>query len=996
VKIKNVGAAVIGKTFPIVGVGASAGGLAAFEAFFGGVSKDTLPEMAFVLVQHLAPDHPSSLTELVQRYTKMRVLEATNGAKIQINCCYVIPPNVDLSVSKASLQLSEPAQARGHRTPIDFLFRSLSVDQAERSIAIVLSGTGSDGSIGITAIKDKGGMVMAQSPSQSEFDGMPRSAIATGLVDYELPPGEMMARLISYVTSASVKLSEPNPATLERTSDSLQKIFAILKSDTGHDFARYKPNTIVRRIERRMAFHRVTGFEEYLSKMQKLPDEVGILFKELLIGVTSFFRDPDAYAKLESLAIAELIGKDSQDLTLRVWVAGCSTGEEAYSIAILLQERMEQLKKNVRLMIFATDIDAKAIGTARGGVYPKGIESDISAERLSKFFTLETDGNSYRIHKTVRDSLIFSEHDLIRDPPFSKIDLISCRNLLIYFEADLQSRVIALFHYSLVPKGTLFLGSSESVGELSDLYSALDRKAKLYQRKDDIQGDKRASLARFLPKTPPLDLVSGAANSLGKALVKPSLRELTEQSLLNLVAPVAVLVDAQGDIFYLRGRSGLFLEPSAGDASVNNVLKMAREGLRGVLATALYQVVLTKQAVHSTGFGVISGDGVKRGRFSLCAVAGSSGTSETTSLYLVVLEEVLDADLSMHPGNAVLPPANRAQPLSANDGIEMNRQIQVLSEQLRAKEDVLQASNQELENSNEELKSSNEEMQSVNEELQSTNEELETSKEEMQSVNEELSTVNTELQLKVNDSYRANNDMNNLLAGTGIGTVFLDLQLRILRFTPAATKIIPLIDSDLGRPIAHLTLNLIGYDTLVSDIKAVLESLVAKEAIVKTDDGRFYTLRVLPYRTLDNVVEGAVITFIEITEMVRIRLALRKANDLLRLAVVVRDSFDAITVQDLDGQTIAWNPGAVRMYGWTEQEALNLNVVQRVPKALRSAASTSTPLNEEQTLEPVRTQRLAKDGRLISVFLTSTALLDDHGVTYAIATTEREDKLPSL
>jgi two-component system, chemotaxis family, CheB/CheR fusion protein len=995
VKSKNVGASAVGKKFPIVGIGASAGGLAAFEAFFGGVSKDVLPEMAFVVVQHLAPDHSSSLTELVQRFTKMRVTEAIDGARVEINCCYIIPPNVDLSVVKACLLLTEPAQARGHRMPIDFLFRSLAADQAERAIVIVLSGTGSDGTIGIKAVKDKGGLVLAQAPSQSEFDGMPRSAIATGLVDYELPPGEMVALLMSYVSPGGVKSSKPIVGTPELDTNSLQKIFALLKSGTGHDFSRYKPNTIVRRIERRMAANRVTGFQDYLSKMQKLPDEVAELFKELLIGVTRFFRDSDAFAKLESLAVAALISENSQDSTLRVWVAGCSTGEEAYSIAILLQERMEQQKKNIRLMIFATDIDARAIGTARGGVYPKSIESDVSPERLSKFFTLEADGNSYRIHKTIRDSLIFSEHDLIRDPPFSKIDLISCRNLLIYFEGDLQSRVIALFHYSLVPKGLLFLGSSESVGEFSDLYSVVDRKAKLYQRKDDVPGDTRAALARFMPKVPLSEPLPGAASDSRKILTKPSFRELTEQSLLNFVAPVSVLLNARGEIFYLRGRSGLFLEPSTGDASVNNILKMAREGLRGVLSTALYQVVRTKQPIRSAGFNVIGNDGIKRGHLSVCAVPDILNASDTATLYLVVLEEALSAGSPEIPNIAAQPAVKGEQPISAGDDFGMNRQIQALSEQLRAKEDTLQASNQELENSNEELKSSNEEMQSVNEELQSTNEELETSKEEMQSVNEELSTVNTQLQLKVNDSYRANNDMNNLLAGTGIGTVFLDLQSRILRFTPAVTKIIPLIDSDLGRPIEHLTLKLVGYNTLVSDVKAVLDSLVSKEAIVQTEDSRFYTLRVLPYRTLDNVVEGAVITFIEITEMVRIRLALRKANDLLRLAVVVRDSFDAITVQDLDGQTIAWNPGAVRMYGWSEEEALNLNVLQRVPESLRSAASASIPLEQVQTLEPLRTQRLTKDGRLISVFLTSTALLDNHGVTYAIATTEREDKLPA-
>jgi two-component system, chemotaxis family, CheB/CheR fusion protein len=961
--------------------------------FFSGLPKDTLPDMSFVLVQHLAPDHPSALTELVKRFTPMLVVEATDGLKIAINCCYVIPPNVDLAVSQRILRLTAPKAARGHRMPIDFLFRSLSLDLATHAIGIILSGTGSDGTLGLRAIKDSGGMVMVQTPSQSEFDGMPKSAVATGLVDFVLGPAEMPSKLIAFVANTYRKEGVAASPVGEPDSRVLQKIFELLKASTGHDFSRYKPTTILRRIERRISVHHLHGFEAYLQLIIKTPEEVSILFKELLIGVTGFFRDSEAFAVLESAVIPTLMVDDPKELTLRVWVAGCSTGEEAYSLAILLQERVEQIKKNVRLMIFATDIDARAIAVARGGVYSRGIEGDVSPARLARFFTLEADGLNYRIHKIIRDSLIFSEHDLIRDPPFSKIDLITCRNLLIYFESDLQSKVIALFHYALTAKGVLFLGSSESVGEFADLYTVLDRKAKIYQRKNDLQAGKRAALARFLPKSLSNEAASAGTSHLFKPSLKPSLRDLTEQSVINFVAPVAVLVNSQGDILYLHGRSGLYLEPTAGDASINNVLKMAREGLRKELSTALFRVVSTKQSVRSIAFSVLGNDGIKKAHLSVCTVVGSTALAETTALYLIVLEETPGLDeTQVHGFDPTLNAAPVKLPL-ASGSAEINRQIQELSAQLKAKEDFLQLANHELENSNEELKSSNEEMQSVNEELQSTNEELETSKEEMQSVNEELTTVNTELQLKVTDSHRVNNDMNNLLAGTGIGTVFLDHQLRILRFTPAATKIIPLINSDIGRPVAHFMSNLIGYDTLVEDITAVLDALVTKETTVQTAEDKFYTLRILPYRTLDNVVEGAVITFIDITEMVRIRAALQKANDLLRLAVVVRDSFDAITVQDLDGQTIAWNPSAVRMYGWSEQEALTLNVRQRTPEALRAKAlDKGEPLKQTEVLEPVRTQRVKKDGSLITVFLTSTALLDKLGKTYAIATTEREDK----
>ncbi len=990
-KSKKANVDVAAELFPIIGIGASAGGLAAFQGFFSGMPKDSLPGMAFLLVQHLAPDHPSSLTELVQRFTKMSVLDASDGAMIEVDCCYIIQPKLDMSIEGRRIRLTAPLEARGHRCPINVLFNSLATDLKEHSIAIVLSGTGSDGTLGVRSIHDRGGLVITQSPNESEFDGMPLSAIATGLVDYQLAPNKMIEMLTAYVAGSYLKEIILVDGAIVHQSTSLQEILALLKSNTGHDFSRYKPSTILRRIERRMTAYHIGGFDGYLVKMQKSPEEVTILFKELLIGVTSFFRDPDAFAKLELSIIPSLLKDNSQDKTLRVWVAGCSTGEEAYSLAILLQERVEYIKKNVRLMIFATDIDDKAIAVARAGVYPKSIESDVSAARLSRFFNLDTDGKNYRIHKSIRDSLIFSEHDLIRDPPFSKIDLITCRNLLIYFERDLQSKVIALFHYALTAKGFLFLGSSESVGEFADLYSVLDRKAKLYQRREDLQAGKRAALARFLPKSSAIDAAASASGIVRKNVIKPSLREVTEQAIVKLVATVAMLVNNQGDILYLHGRSGLFLEPASGDASINNVLKMAREGLKRELETALYQVALSKQPIRSESFNVKTNDGFYSGRFSVCSVAGTTAMNVATELYLIVLEEA--------PGvNASISDAHLHRPISASmkvkkeNNSDISRQIRELSEQLRSKEEVLQSAIHELENSNEELKSSNEEMQSVNEELQSTNEEVETAKEEMQSVNEELSTVNTELQLKVNDTHRANNDMNNLLAGTGIGTVFLDLKLRVLRFTPAATKIIPLINSDIGRPVAHLMMNLIGYDTLVEDVNRVLDSLVTKEITVQTVEAKFYTLRILPYRTLDNVVEGAVITFIEITEMVQIRLALRKANDLLRLAVVVRDSFDAITAQDLDGRTIAWNPGAVRMYGWTEQEALSMNVLQRTPKLVDTTQAGKIELIHVEALEPYRTQRLAKDGRLIPVFLTSTTLLNDQGQAYAIATTEREDR----
>lgn len=979
-------------SFPIVGIGASAGGLAAIEAFFSGLPPDVDPGMAFVLVQHLDPDHKSILTELIQRNTRMQVFEVKDGVVVQPNCIYIIPPNRDMAFLNGTLQLLEPAAPRGHRLPIDFLFRSLALDQHERAIGIVLSGTGSDGTLGVRAIKGEGGMVMVQTPASCEFDGMPQSALATGLVDYELPPAEMATQLIAYVTHAFGHPPQSATVAAPHTENALKKIFVLLRSQTGHDFSQYKPNTIFRRIERRMAVHQIEGIEGYVKYLQQSPIEVQALFNDLLIGVTNFFRDPEAFALLESLVIPKLFEGKTAGSAVRVWCAGCSTGEEAYSIAILLQERLEALKVSYKVQVFATDIDSRAIAVARAGLYPCSIADDISAERLARFFTAEPDGSAYCVHKGIRDLLVFSEQDVIKDPPFSRLDLISCRNLLIYLGPDLQRKLISLFHYALLPGGVLFLGTSETAGEQGSLFSVLDRKAKIYQRTEDFQGAQRAALGRFLPPMTDRDLTRHAAPGKAAQAPKLSLRELTEQTLLQQMAPVAALVNGQGDILYLHGRTGQYLEPAPGEAGINNILKMAREGLRSDLTTSLHKAAKGSDTVRAPGVRVKTNGHFTLVNLSICPVVGGPAAALESPLFLVMLEKAPDASATepkSQPALAALP-ASAAAGTSDLLGADARAQIAELNEELHAKEEYLHAANEELETTNEELKSSNEEMQSVNEELQSTNEELETSKEEMQSINEELSTVNSELQAKVGDLSRANNDMNNLLAGTGIGTIFVDHELRILRFTPAASQIINLILSDEGRPVAHIVSNLVGYTTLVADVKAVLKTLVPKEVEVQTFDAKTYVLRILPYRTLDNVIEGAVITFVEITEVKRVREALHKANELLRLAVVVRDAHDAITVQELSGRIIAWNPGAERLYGWSEAEAIKLNVRERIPAALQEAALAQVHLlSQAQTLAPYPTQRLTKDGRVLDVLLTATALLDEAGQVYAIATTER-------
>ncbi len=968
--------------FPIVGIGASAGGLAAFAAFFSGMPPLDDPGMAFVLVQHLAPDHESLLTELLQRTTRMKVVEVTDGMVVQVNCVYIIPPNRDMAFLNGALHLLEPTAARGHRLPIDYLFSSLAQDQHERAIGIVLSGTGSDGTLGVRAIKDGGGMVMAQNPASCEFDSMPHSALATGFVDYELPPAEMPAQLMAYTSHAFGRPPRTTATAQPQSESALKKIFVLLRAQTGHDFSQYKPTTIYRRIERRMAVHQVETLDAYVQYLQQTAAEVEALFRDILIGVTNFFRDPEAFAALESQAIPKLFDGKPPGSVVRVWTAGCSTGEEAYSIAILLQERLETLKQNYRVQVFATDIDSRAIATARAGLYPASIAQDMTPERLSRFFTAEADGSAYRVHKGIRDLLVFSEQDLIKDPPFSKLDLISCRNLMIYLGADLQKKLISLFHYALNPGGMLFLGTSETIGEFVDLFATLERKGKLYQRKEDFQGAQRAALGRFLSHPKPKEagpvlLPGGLPHA-----VKLSLRELTEQTLLQQVDKMAALVNANGDVLFLHGRSGMYLEPSPGEAGISNILKMARDGLRRDLTTVLHKVAYSKERVSVTGVRVKTNGHFTLVNVTVCPVAQGPAAALESPLYLVILDQA-------PPGLAQAAQVHK--PSHGHDAHpDYNAQIAELNEELQAKEEYLHAANEELETANEELKSSNEEMQSVNEELQSSNEELETSKEELQSINEELTTVNTELQTKVGDLSRANNDMNNLLAGTGIGTIFVDHSLRILRFTPAATVIVNLILSDVGRPVAHIVSNLVGYDRLVADAQVVLNTLIPKEVDVQTTEGRFFTMRILPYRTLDNVIEGAVITFLEITEIVRTREALRKANELLRLAVVVRDATDAITVQDLEGRTIAWNPGAERLYGWTEAQALGMNVRQRIPVALHdSALAKVQQLSLAQILEPYRTQRLAQSGAVLEVTLTCTALVNEAGQVYAIATTER-------
>jgi two-component system CheB/CheR fusion protein len=986
------------KPFPIVGIGASAGGLAAFQAFFSALPKHTDPGIAFVLVQHLAPNHKSMLVELIQRYTHLPVSEVAAGTVVQPNCIYIIPPNQDLALLGRSLHLLEPTAPRGQRLPIDGFFRSLAADQRELAIGIVLSGTGSDGTLGVRAIKEAGGMVMAQVPDQSEFDGMPRSAVATGLVDYVLPADQMFAQLVAYLKFSFGKLSvviDPPPLVSETT---LKRIFILLRQQVGHDFSQYKPNTIYRRIARRMAVHQISSVGDYEHYLQQTPSEVDALFRDLLIGVTHFFRDPEAFQALEVQVMPLLFAnKSTSNAVVRVWVAGCSTGEEAYSIAILLHEQMATLKQNYTAQVFASDIDSRAIAFARVGLYPLGIAADLTEARLARYFTEEPGGTGYRIHKNIRDMVVFSEQDLTRDPPFSKLDLLTCRNLLIYLNAGLQKRLLPLFHYALNPQGVLFLGTSEGVGDFLTLFGSLDRKSKLYLRKTMELEMPKSPNRLLLPSISPT-LYAPWTAAKEEVSTKLSLRELTERAMLAQLIPVGALVNAHGDIVYLHGRTGLFLEPSPGEVAVANILKMAREGLRPSLTNALFKASTSREVVRIRGVRVKTNGHFTRVNVAVCPVNNrdlpppenvDAQTPEVVppQLYLVILEEALD----QHSDDAARPSApTSGLEVGASESAEATARIAALQVELRAKEEYLHSTTEELESSNEELKSSVEEMQSINEELQSTNEELETAKEELQSVNEELSTVNSELNIKVDDLSRANNDMNNLLAGTGIATVFVDHQLRIMRFTPTASQLINLIPGDVGRPVAHIVSNLVGYTSLVEDTQGVLDTLVRKDAQVQTKEGVWFALHIRPYRTLDNVIEGAVITFTNISELKQTEAALAQVNRLARLAVVIHDAFDAIIMYDLSGKVLAWNPGAERLYGWTEAEALQLTVSDRVPAAFVDVSlGRLQQLGEAKVLGPMESQRLTRSGAVINVSLVSTPLTDAQGKVYAITSTER-------
>lgn len=954
--------------FPIVGIGASAGGLAAFEAFFTGMPADKNPDMAFVLVQHLAPDHKSILTDIIKRYTRMQVFEVEDGMVVRPNCAYIIPPNRDMAFMSGALQLFEPIAPRGQHMPIDFFFRSLAHDQHERAICIILSGTGSDGTLGLRDIKGEGGMAIVQSLASAEYDGMPRSALATGLVDYELQPVEMAGKVISYVAHAFGKLQKIETVQLTRMENALNKVFILLRSKTGHDFSKYKPSTINRRIERRLAVQQIETMDEYVKFLQQTPLEVEALFHDLLIGVTNFFRDPAIFKKLETDILPMILADKPGGSSVRVWCAGCSTGEEAYSIAILLHEQLERVKKNCRIQLFATDIDNYAISTARAGIYPASIAVDISPERLSRFFSIEAGGHAYRINKNIRDMLIFSEQSIIKDPPFSKIDLISCRNLLIYMNNELQKTVVPLLHHSLNPGGILLLGSSETIGNFDTLYTTLDRKDKIYQCKEDIHNARLISFPEIIAPTREPDSPAGRSGVKTVPVPKQPLREIAEQTILKESPLVGALVAENGDILYLHGRTGMYLEPTPGEADTANIIKMAREGLQNDLSKVLHQATITKEIIRRQGISVKTNGHFTKVSITVRPVTSHAAAANIKPLYMVILEKSNEMDM-------VRPAPEK--PVCEPD-TDINVHMEELRTELWIKDEYLQSANEELETSNEELKASNEEMQSVNEELQSTNEELETSKEELQSINEELSTVNAELQVRVHDLSQVNNDMNNLLAGTNIATIFLNYQMKIMRFTPSATKIINLITPDIGRPVSHIVSNLVGYDQLTDDLQAVLDTLVPKEVQVQTIEGKWYNMIIQPYRTVDNIIEGAVITFVDITEVKIARDALdisetryRTLFETARVGIIILDA-DTGKIQNI-------NPFLTELLELPEKQFIDKEFWNvRILKSIAADKDEFAALRETGSDSSEYTLTAAGGRQIIVEFISNVFVIDRH------------------
>jgi two-component system, chemotaxis family, CheB/CheR fusion protein len=877
----------------VVGIGASAGGITALKEFFGAVPADS--GITFVVVIHLAPEHESILAEVLQGSSPIPVRQVTARVEMEPDHAYVIPPNKNLVIEDGHLGLRDFDEPRGHRAPIDVFFRTLA-DRHPDGVGIILSGSGTDGTVGMKAIKEGGGILMAQAPAEAEFPEMPRSAIATGLVDFVAPVRDLPARLLTLRGNGmAFKGADELEEVAQDEAAVLSAILAQLRSRTGHDFDGYKRSTLLRRLGRRMRVSQTESLTGYLGYLRGSATEAEALFKDLLISVTNFFRDTEAFEALEDRAIPELFAGKAEDGEVRVWVPGCATGEEAYSVAMLLCEQNTALGGGHTVQVFASDLDEEALDRAREGLYPEAIAADVSEERLRQFFTKE--GAYYRVKRELRDAVLFTTHSLLKDPPFSRLDLITCRNLLIYLRRDLQEKVFELFHYALRPGGFLLLGTSESAEEASDLFETVSKEHRLYRRPERSAGTER------LPHLP-LSVTARGRTRISRiptASVRPPTTSADlHRAALEAVAPPSLLVNAEYEIVHISETASRYLQYPAGTPTAS-ALKVIRPELRVDLRPALFQA-LDKGKGTVTRPVVLTLDGELR---QVQVVVRPSSTRGAPPSALVVFVE---AEASGPMGE---PPRE-----SATDG-DLHRRMEEQVEDLRGR---LQDTVEEADTQHEELKAANEELQSINEEYRSTLEELETGKEELQSINEELRTVNDELKGKVDALSRANNDLSNLMAATDVATLFLDRDLRIQRYTPSLARLFNVMPVDRGRPLDHVTHRL-DYPALKADVLQVLDRLIPIEREVVDEDGGTHLARLLPYRTTDDHIEGVVLTLTDVSRIKAAQEELRRSEE--RYDIVIENVREyGIFATDEQGTIVSWNPGAAHIFGYAEEEAV--------------------------------------------------------------------------
>ncbi|WP_168769505.1 chemotaxis protein CheB [Yoonia sediminilitoris] len=828
---------------PVVGLGASAGGLQAFTDFFEAMPDKT--GMAFIAIHHVDPDHESLMADLLAKHTKMTVALAQDRTPIAPDHVYIIPPRQFLRIEKGILYLSEPAERRGMRLPIDFFFRSLAHDQQHNAIGIILSGTGSDGTAGIRNIKESGGMVLAQDPREAAHDGMPRNAIATGMVDQTLPVAEMPKAISKYAAQPYVRRGSTSKALGENARSAMAEIIEVLKAHNPINFEFYKEGTLLRRIERRMALRHMEDAADYLALLKDSTEEAQQLRADLLICVTSFFRDPEAFDYLAKNVLPDVVKNCAPGKPVRIWVPACATGEEAYSLAMLFIEQIQAVRKDVKLQIFASDVEDQSLAIAREGVYPAAIVGDISPERLARFFDKED--HSYRVKAHLRDAVVFAHQDILADAPFSKLDLISCRNLLIYLNSDAQERIIQMFHFALNDDGLLFLGSSETTNSHGAYFAPKSKKYRVYKR---VGKARHRHLDFPLGKSPVFGRAIPAARNM-EISHGQQLAELCQKLLVERYAPAAVLINAGMETLFVQGPADQYLKVPAGEAS-QDLLAMARPGLRAKLGSTIRTAFQTEQDVTATG------NLTRAGHSVLVTISALPMVVDGVKLLLVTFADA---------------PVKEAVEEAAENGNDSPIRTQ-LELELEATRQELQNTIREYERSSEELKASNEEAMSMNEEFQSTNEELETSKEELQSLNEELTMLNSQLQQKVEDEHHLTDDLNNLLSSSGIATLFLDRDLKIMRFTPATRQLFNVIANDVGRPFSDIT-GKINDPSLIEDSLKVLVDLNTIELEVQATDGKWFIRRILPYRTQDGKIDGFVVTFSDVSDLK----ALQQSNE---------------------------------------------------------------------------------------------------------------------